>query len=294
MTPENLTRPTVEAMDAVLGSPTQVLDHGFVRVVDYMGDESAIVQAARVSYGKGTKSSSDDRGLIRYMMSHRHTSPFEMCELKLHVKLPIFVARQWIRHRTASVNEYSARYSILDREFYVPEAKDIQLQDTKNKQGRDGDFDPETSAMIQTMLRGGADTAFDLYDTLSKPPSKGGLGVARELARIGVPVSTYTQWYWKVDLHNLLHFLKLRVDSHAQFEIRAYAEVIARVVKSWVPNVWEAFEDYVLYAHTFSRQEMDQIRGIFARHPNETFWYDEKMSAREKDEFVKALRKPEA
>lgn len=256
---EALNRPHSEALDAILGAPIEVLDHGFIRVIDYMGDEAAIVQAARVSYGQGTKAVSEDHGLLRYLMRHWHTTPFEMCEIKLHVKLPIFVARQWIRHRTANVNEYSARYSILDREFYIPKAEDIKPQAVDNKQGRAGEFSREDALDMQRIMQQSAESSFDDYDVLVK--DDGGVpGVARELSRIVLPTSTYTQWYWKVDLHNLLHFLSLRANPHAQKEIRVYAEAICKIVEAWMPNVWEAFVDYRLEAHTFSKQEMAVLR----------------------------------
>jgi len=259
---EKLARPSVPVMDEMLGIAAPCLDHGFVRVVDYMGDEPAVVQAARVSYGKGTKAAKKDRGLLRYLMRHRHTTPFEMCEIKLHVKLPVFVARQWIRHRTASVNEYSARYSILAREFYVPEVGDIAKQSTTNKQGRADGTDDMRPEEAQQIIQASANESFNVYDALVTDDEPDDYGVARELARIVTPVSTYTEWYWKVNLHNLLHFLSLRADPHAQKEIRVYAEVICRVVEAWTPNVWEAFVDYRLEAHTFSRQEMAVLRKI--------------------------------
>jgi thymidylate synthase (FAD) len=249
-------RPNSPALDAILGTQYPVLDHGFIRVIDYMGDEAAIVQAARVSYGTGTKSFSEDRGLLRYLMRHRHTTPFEMCEIKLHVKLPIFVARQWVRHRTANINEYSARYSILAREFYVPNVVDIAKQSTTNKQGRADGTDDMRPEEVQEIIREAATVAFDSYDMLIADDEADDYGVARELARIVTPVSTYTEWYWKVDLHNLLHFLSLRADPHAQKEIRVYAEIICKIVEAWLPNVWEAFKDYRIGAHTFSKQEM--------------------------------------
>lgn len=288
---EALTRPHSEAMDAILGVPTDVLDHGFIRVIDYMGDEAAIVQAARVSYGEGTKLVSEDRGLLRYLMRHRHTTPFEMCEVKLHVKLPVFVARQWIRHRTANVNEYSARYSILAREFYVPEVKDIAKQSTTNKQGRaDGTDDLRADEAREMMHRAG-DHAFDIYEMLSADDEPDDMGIARELARIVTPVSTYTEWYWKVDLHNLLHFLSLRANPHAQKEIRVYAEAMCQIVEAWMPNVWEAFVDYRLEAHTFSKQEMEIIKGLleatgatgglYAHHLGMS-----SLSKRERDDFA--------
>ena len=261
-TAEALTRPHSEALDAILGVPTDVLDHGFIRVIDYMGDEAAIVQAARVSYGQGTKAVSEDRGLLRYLMRHRHSTPFEMCEIKLHVKLPIFVARQWIRHRTANVNEYSARYSILAREFYVPDAADIAKQSTTNRQGRADGTDDVRADEAREMMAHVGNQAFDIYEMLSADDEPDDMGIARELSRIVTPVSTYTERYWKVDLHNLLHFLSLRADPHAQKEIRVYAEVICQIVEAWMPNVWEAFVDYRLEAHTFSKDEMVMIRGL--------------------------------
>jgi thymidylate synthase (FAD) len=263
---EALTRPSVPALDARLGAPVNVLDHGFVRLIDYMGDEAAIVQAARVSYGKGTKTPSDDAGLLRYLLRHAHTTPFEMCEIKLHMKLPIFVARQWIRHRTANVNEYSARYSILDREFHIPDAADVAKQSTTNRQGRadgTGDMRPEE---VRDIMRKAADRAFDDYELLVSDDEPGDFGLAREMAREVLPLSTYTQWYWKIDLHNLLHFLKLRTNPHAQKEIRVFADAVAEMVKVWVPNVFEAFDDYVLGAHTFSRKEMEIIADIISGH----------------------------
>lgn len=250
-------RATVPALEARLGEPVAVLDHGFVRLVDYMGDDAAIAQAARVSYGGGTRRVRRDRGLIRYLMRHRHTSPFEMCEIKLHVKLPIFVARQWIRHRTANVNEISGRYSVLDREFYVPAPADLARQARDNRQGRDEVLGPEEAARVIAVLRREAERDFDVYDALLREHD-----LARELARIGLGLGTYTQWYWKIDLHNLLHFLALRLDRHAQREIRAYAEVIADIVRAWVPLAWEAFEDYRLGARTFSRQELAVLRRL--------------------------------
>ena len=248
-------RPTVDALEERLFTPTPVLDHGFVRVVDYMGDDSAIVQAARVSYGKGTKAVRADRGLIRYLLRHRHTTPFEMCELKIHVKLPIFVARQWIRHRTANVNEYSARYSVLDREFYLPRPEDLAVQSDNNKQGRGEVLSVEQAAEVLDLLRRDAEQTYDTYASLMDEFS-----LARELARMNLPVNYYTQWYWKVDLHNLLHFLSLRLDPHAQYEIRVFAEAIADFVKDWVPLTWEAFLDYRRGGAFLSKQALDVVR----------------------------------
>lgn len=274
------TRARSEVMDAEIGREHKVLDHGFVRVVDYMGNDAAITQAARVSYGTGTKSARDDRGLLRYLMRNHHTTPFEMCEIKLHVKLPVFVARQWIRHRTANVNEYSARYSILDREFYVPNVDDVQPQSKTNRQGRDGELPIGVRhAMVET-IRQSSEGAYQLYEEMhtgwpwfhedgtrieaNEPvePHDGAHGMARELARVTLPGNIYTQWYWKVDLHNLFHFLRLRADPHAQREIREYAEIICDLVAQWVPEAFGAFVDYVLYAETFSRMEMKVMREI--------------------------------
>ena len=241
-------RPTLRAvsdgMEARLYTPHPVLDHGFVRVVDYMGDDAAICQAARVSYGRGTKSVQDDAGLIRYLMRHWHSTPFEMCEVKFHVKLPVFVARQWIRHRTANVNEYSARYSILDREFYFPPAEAMAAQSAVNNQGRGDVLNAAEAARALDWLKEDAARAYDHYEAMIA--TDGQQGLARELARMNLPMNIYTQWYWKVDLHNLFHFLRLRADAHAQQEIRVYAEVICDIVKDWVPHAWAAFADYRL------------------------------------------------
>lgn len=245
-------------IDAILGEAYQVLDHGFVRVVDYMGNDAAIVQMARVSYGEGTKTPSDDRSLIRYLMRHDHTSPFEGCEIKLHVKMPIFVARQWIRHRTANVNEISAPYSILKDEFFVPAADDLRKQSAKNRQGRadEDDYNDAAKRDILWMLTTTADEAFAHYDRLTSEE----FDLSRELARVHLPLSTYTEFYWKIDLHNLLHFLRLRADGHAQKEIRAYAEVIEGLVARWVPLAFEAYVDYRRDAVKFSRMEFEALR----------------------------------
>jgi thymidylate synthase (FAD) len=250
-------RATVAALEELLFEPVPVLDHGFIRVVDYMGDDSAVVQSARVSYGRGTKSVSTDAGLINYLMRHRHTTPFEMCEIKLHVKLPIFVARQWIRHRTANVNEYSARYSILDREYYVPAAIDVATQSASNRQGRGSALATDDAEAVRDRLAGQATAAFDLYDALI---AEDGSGVARELARAVLPLATYTQWYWKIDLHNLLHFVALRADPHAQHEIRAYADVLLDIVRKWVPLTAAAFENHRLEGAHLSKTQLDVIR----------------------------------
>ncbi|MEK9922365.1 MAG: FAD-dependent thymidylate synthase, partial [Rhodospirillales bacterium] len=238
----------------------------FIRVVDYMGDDAAVVQAARVSYGKGTRQASQDEGLIRYLMRHRHTSPFEMCEIKLHVKLPMFIARQWIRHRTANVNEYSARYSILDKEFYVPAADQLAVQSSINNQGRGEAINRNDAEKILDLMKGDAAQAFNSYEQLinsdadGKPVDAERPALARELARIGLPLSTYTQWYWKTDLHNLFHFMALRADSHAQYEIRVYADVIRDIANRWVPLASKAFEDYRLHGVELSRDAIEVVR----------------------------------
>ena len=264
-------RTTVPELEKLMYSPIPVLDHGFIRVVDYMGDDGAIVQAARVSYGRGTRRLSNDRGLIRYLMRNRHTSPFEMCEIKLHVKLPIFVARQWIRHRTASVNEYSARYSILDREFYIPSEDVIAQQSNTNRQGRGDSLDSSDAVYVQSILQEDANQAYDHYEELlnerpnCEPDNPSRAGLARELARINLSLNYYTQWYWKVDLHNLMNFLSLRAEEHAQYEIRVYAEtILEKIVKPWVPLTLEAFRDYRLNSHLLSEQAISVVRTMIA------------------------------
>ncbi|ETW13725.1 FAD-dependent thymidylate synthase [Roseivivax marinus] len=255
-------RATAPGMEQHLYTPVQVLDHGFVRVVDYMGDDAAITQAARVSYGRGTKSVSNDEGLIRYLMRHWHSTPFEMCEIKLHVKLPVFVARQWIRHRTANVNEYSARYSILDREFYIPAPDALAAQSVVNNQGRGEALQGEEAERVLRYLRDDAMRAYDHYEEMIS--TEGQQGLARELARMNLPANIYTQWYWKTDLHNLLHFLRLRADAHAQYEIRVYAEAIAGMVKDWVPFAYKAFEDYRMGGATLSAAAIDCVKRMIA------------------------------
>ncbi len=250
-------RTVAPGMEAHLYSAVAVLDHGFVRVVDYMGDDAAICQAARVSYGKGTKSVQGDEGLIRYLMRHWHSTPFEMCEVKLHVKLPVFVARQWIRHRTANVNEYSARYSILDREFYIPAPEHVNAQSVLNNQGRGEVLQGEDAALVLEMLKADSRRCYDNYQAMI---DEDGIGLARELARMNLPANIYTQWYWKVDLHNLFHFLRLRADAHAQYEIRVYAEAICAIAADWVPFAYRAFEDYRLGAVSMSAQMVDCLR----------------------------------
>lgn len=263
-------RPTVPALEEILYEPLPVLDHGFVRVVDYMGDDASIVQAARVSYGRGTRKVSEDQGLINYLMRHRHTTPFEMCEIKYHVKLPIFVARQWIRHRTANVNEYSARYSILDKEFYIPAPEHLAVQATTNRQGRGAAIEGEAAQRVLDLLRRDAERAYDGYAELLNEDSSGAPidparpGLARELARINLSLGFYTQWYWKLDLHNLMHFLSLRADPHAQYEIRAYAEVILGTLKRWAPMAYAAFLEYRMNAAAVSATGLAVIRRLLA------------------------------
>ncbi|MDK3018000.1 FAD-dependent thymidylate synthase [Pseudodonghicola flavimaris] len=256
--PQPTLRSTAPGMEGHLYTAYPVLDHGFVRVVDYMGDDAAICQAARVSYGKGTKSVSNDEGLIRYLMRHWHSTPFEMCEIKLHVKLPVFVARQWIRHRTANVNEYSARYSILDREFYIPAPEHVAAQSTVNNQGRGELLEGAEAARVLEILKADSARAYDNYEAMIS--QDGQQGLARELARMNLPANIYTQWYWKVDLHNLFHFLRLRADAHAQYEIRVYAEEICKLVADWVPFAYRAFEDYRMGGATLSATALDCIR----------------------------------
>ena len=268
-------RATVPALEEILYEPLPVLDHGFVRVIDYMGDDAAVVQAARVSYGRGTKRVSEDQGLINYLLRHRHTTPFEMCEIKYHVKLPIFVARQWIRHRTANVNEYSARYSILDREFYLPAAKDLAAQALANNQGRGELLNAVAARRVLNLLREDAERAYRSYAVLLNDGSAGAPidpdrpGLARELARMKLSLDFYTQWYWKIDLHNLMHFLALRADPHAQYEIRVYAEIMLGTLARWVPMTYAAFREYRMNAATISATGLAVIRRLLAGEPVE-------------------------
>lgn len=291
-------RATVPALEEILYQPVEVLDHGFVRVVDYMGDDAAVVQAARVSYGKGTKKVTEDAGLIRYLMRHRHSTPFEMCEIKLHVKLPIFVARQWIRHRTANVNEYSARYSLLDREFYIPAPEHLGAQASTNRQGRGELLTGDEAASVLALLRRDAENAYADYETLLNVREDGAIidnsrqGLARELARMNLTLNYYTQWYWKVDLHNLLHFLSLRAEAHAQYEIRVYAEAMLDIVKRWVPAVYDAFVDYRLGGAHLSAKGLDVVRRLLA---GENVGQDESgLSKREWRELMESLGRPAA
>ena len=243
-------RVTAPELEKILYEALPVLDHGFVRVIDYMGDDTSIVQSARVSYGKGTKQVSTDSGLIKYLMRHWHSTPFEMCEIKYHVKLPIFVARQWIRHRTANVNEYSARYSILDKEFYLPNPENLASQSKSNRQGRGDIIEGKQAKEVLELLKSDSERTYENYEMMLNERFDGTTidenkkGLARELARMNLTLNTYTQWYWKTDLLNLMNFLRLRADSHAQFEIRAYADIMLETVKKWVPITHAAFMDY--------------------------------------------------
>tara|TARA_B100000424_G_C22922152_1_gene490648 strand:+ start:7 stop:954 length:948 start_codon:yes stop_codon:yes gene_type:complete len=243
-------RVTAPELEKVLYEAIPILDHGFIRVVDYMGDDTSIVQAARVSYGKGTKKVSTDSGLIKYLMRHWHSTPFEMCEIKYHVKLPIFIARQWIRHRTANVNEYSARYSILDKEFYLPSPEHLATQSQSNRQGRGEILEGKKAKKVLDLLKGDAEQTYNNYEMMLNERYDGSVidekssGLARELARMNLTLNTYTQWYWKTDLLNLMNFLRLRADRHAQYEIRAYADAMLDTLKKWVPITYDAFMDY--------------------------------------------------
>ncbi|MFP6772512.1 MAG: FAD-dependent thymidylate synthase [Alphaproteobacteria bacterium] len=263
-------RATVTAIEELLYRPIPVLDQGFVRVVDYMGDDAAVVQAARVSYGKGTRQVSEDRGLLRYLMRHRHTTPFEMCEIKFHVKLPVFVARQWIRHRTASINEYSARYSILNREFYIPEPEQLSAQSQDNRQGRGDVLQGEEAARVLDILREDSARNYADYQEMLNEDDEGNVidpnrqGLARELARMNLPLNIYTEWYWKCNLHNLLHFLSLRADAHAQYEIRVYADAMMEALHAWVPLTAEAFEDYRMGGVHLSRAGLEAVKRMLA------------------------------
>jgi len=289
-------RATVPALEEILYEALPVLDRGFIRVVDYMGDDAAIVQAARVSYGRGTRRTSEDQGLINYLMRHRHTTPLEMCEIKYHVKLPIFVARQWIRHRTANVNEYSARYSILDNEFYLPAPEHLAAQAAANRQGRENLLDGPAAQRVLDLLRRDAERAYAGYvellneDGSGKPIDPTRSGLARELARMNLSLNFYTQWYWKTDLHNLMHFLALRADPHAQYEIRAYAEAMLGTLARWVPMTHAAFLEYRMNAALISATGLAVIRRLLA---GETVTPEASgLSAREWRELMTLLDRP--
>lgn len=267
-------RPTLRdvsaGVEALLYTPLPVLDHGFVRVIDYMGTDSAIVQAARVSYGKGTKKVNEDAGLINYLLRHRHTTPFEMCEIKFHIKLPIFIARQWIRHRTANVNEYSGRYSIMDKEFYIPAPEQLASQSRLNHQGRGDVLEGAEAHRVLQLLKQDATQVYSHYEEMLNMDADENIldenksGLARELARMNLSLNYYTQWYWKIDLHNLLHFLALRADSHAQYEIRVYAEAMLKILKAWVPITYAAFMDYRVGGANLSAKGLAIVKHMLA------------------------------
>jgi len=251
-----MARSSVPAADALLDQRQGVLDHGFVRLVDYLGGDARIVQAARVSYGEGTKGLREDRALIDYLLRHAHTSPFEQVVLTFHVKMPIFVARQWLRHRTARLNELSGRYSVMRDEFYVPAPDEVRYQSTANRQGGSGAAVPdELRERVAETLAAGQRLSYAAYEGLLAD------GVARELARVNLPLSLYTEMYWQIDLHNLFHFLRLRMDWHAQAEIRAYGDVLARCARAVAPLAYEAFEEHVLNGRRLSGSELDLLRG---------------------------------
>ena len=288
-------RETVPAIEDILYKPFPVLDHGFVRVVDYMGNDNSIVQAARVSYGKGTKKVNQDKGLINYLIRHWHTTPFEMCEIKFHIKMPIFVARQWIRHRTANVNEYSARYSVLDKEFYIPSPENIAPQSNNNHQGRSEgqELTQEESNIVLDILKNDSDNCYKNYQRLMNEDENGNIidedfsGVARELARMNLPINAYTQWYWKIDLHNLMHFLRLRADNHAQYEIRVYADIMIDIMEKWVPFAFEAFVDHRLNNTQLSGRGTEIVKKLL--RGEEISQEDSGMSKREWTELMEVL-----
>ena len=286
-------RATVPALEEILYEPVSVLDHGFVRTIDYMGDDAAVVQAARVSYGKGTKKVSDDAGLINYLLRHRHTTPFEMCEIKFHIKVPIFIARQWIRHRTANINEYSARYSVLDREFYIPSLDQLASQSTQNHQGRGDVLDGAEANEVLQILKEDSIRNYDHYvEMLNEDPDGNKIdedrnGLARELARMNLTLNAYTQWYWKIDLHNLLHFLSLRADAHAQYEIRVYADAMLETVKRWVPITYNAFQQYRVGGINLSASALSVVKKLLAG--DQITQEDSGMSKREWRELMTTL-----
>jgi thymidylate synthase (FAD) len=288
-------RVTSPELEKVLYEAIPVLDHGFIRVIDYMGDDSSIVQSARVSYGKGTKKVSTDEGLIRYLMRHWHSTPFEMCEIKYHVKLPIFVARQWIRHRTANVNEYSARYSILDKEFYIPAKEQLSAQATNNRQGRGDLITGQQADEVLKILKDDAVRTYDNYEKMLNERFDGTIidekksGLARELARMNLTLNSYTQWYWKTDLLNLMNFLFLRGDSHAQYEIRVYAEKMLETVKKWVPITHAAFLDYRVGAAHLSSKGLKIVKSMI--NGNKVGYEDSGLSKREWNELMEVIDK---
>ena len=286
-------RVTSLELEKILYNAIPVLDHGFIRVIDYMGDDSSIVQSARVSYGKGTKKVSTDEGLIKYLMRHWHSTPFEMCEIKYHIKLPIFIARQWIRHRTANVNEYSARYSILDKEFYLPAKEKLSAQSTINRQGRGDLITGDQADEVLQILKDDATRTYSNYEKMLNEKYDGTIidenksGLARELARMNLTLNSYTQWYWKTDLLNLLNFLFLRADSHAQYEIRVYAEAMLETVKKWVPITHAAFLDYRVGAAHVSSKGLKIIKSMLSG--NEIKYEDSGLGKREWNELMETL-----
>ena len=288
-------RVTSPELEKVLYEAIPVLDHGFIRVIDYMGDDSSIVQSARVSYGKGTKKVSTDEGLIRYLMRHWHSTPFEMCEIKYHVKLPIFIARQWIRHRTANVNEYSARYSILDKEFYIPAKEQLSAQATNNRQGRGELITGKQADEVLKILKDDAIRTYDNYEKMLNERFDGTIidekksGLARELARMNLTLNSYTQWYWKTDLLNLMNFLFLRGDSHAQYEIRVYAEKMLETVKKWVPITHAAFLDYRVGAAHLSSKGLKIVKSMI--NGNKVSYEDSGLGKREWNELMEVIDK---
>lgn len=288
-------RPVSPELEEILYKPFEVLDHGFVRVIDYMGNDAAVVQAARVSYGAGTRKVNADKGLINYLIAHRHTTPFEMCEIKFHIKLPIFIARQWIRHRTASVNEYSARYSIMEDEFYIPKNEALAAQSKINHQGRDEGrvLNAEESKKVLEILKKDSEQSYEHYLDMINQDASGNIvdeskeGLARELARMNLPLNCYTQWYWKIDLHNLLHFLNLRADSHAQYEIRVYAETMLDMVKKWVPHSYEAFVKHRQSGVSMSGPALEVVKKLLKGEKVEQ--ENSGLSAREWGELMKLI-----
>ena len=262
-------RPISRGLENIIYKPLKVLDKGFIRVVDYMGNDSSVVQAARVSYGKGTKKKSEDEALIRYLLRHRHTTPFEMCEIKLHIKLPIFIARQWIRHRTASINEYSARYSILEDEFYIPKKYYLAEQSSSNKQGRGNNIDQKSASKILKILKEDSLNCYKNYSWMlneknSDQYDNNRPSLSRELARINLTLNTYTQWYWKIDLHNFMHFVSLRADSHSQFEIREYGKTLLTILSKWTPLSYKAFLSYRLNSAELSMESINVIKKMIS------------------------------
>ncbi len=286
-------RVTVPKLEQILFEAIPILDHGFIRVIDYMGDDTSIVQAARVSYGKGTKQVSTDSGLIKYLMRHWHSTPFEMCEIKYHIKLPIFIARQWIRHRTANVNEYSARYSILDKEFYLPSNKNLAAQSQNNRQGRGDIIDGDQAKEVLSLLKSDAERTYENYEKMLNQRYDGSIidekksGLARELARMNLTLNTYTQWYWKTDLLNLMNFLRLRADSHAQYEIRSYADAMLDTLKRWVPITYEAFIDYRVGGTEVSSKGKAVIQKLIQN--KKVSLQDSGLSKREWNELMEAM-----